>query len=64
MKTITLLIHPDGGLELEASGYHGPDCEAATAFLEEALGKVKERRRKPEHHHRRQHRRQRLKVAS
>ncbi len=48
MKTIELVIEPNGELRIEAMGYHGPDCAKATAFLEAALGKIADRRSKPE----------------
>ena len=51
MKTgsIHITIQPDGELEIEAVDFHGPDCEQATAFIEQALGKVLDRHRKPEY---------------
>jgi hypothetical protein len=33
-------------------GFRGPDCEKATAFLEEALGVVGKKIKKPEYHQR------------
>ena len=51
-KTIEVIVAPDGQLKIDAVGFHGVDCEKATAFLEEALGQVAERRRKPEYHSR------------
>jgi hypothetical protein len=33
-------------------GFKGPDCEKATAFLEEALGVVGQKTKKPEYHQR------------
>ena len=48
MKAIEILVRPDGGIEVEAKGFAGPDCEAATKFVEDALGRVAARRRKPE----------------
>lgn len=49
-KTIEVIIQPDGSLKIDAVGFQGADCEKATAFLEEALGTVAERKRKPEYH--------------
>ena len=43
-------VAADGTLSIDAAGFSGPDCEQATAFLEEALGRIAERRRKPEFH--------------
>lgn len=53
MPEIEIIIHEDGSVTVEGVGFVGPDCEAATRFLEEALGEVKERRRKPEYYQRR-----------
>ena len=52
MKQINVDIAPDGGVEIDAVGFSGPDCEQATRFLEEALGRVTQRDRKPEYHQR------------
>ncbi len=49
-KTIEIVIAPTGQIQIDAVGFKGPDCEQATAFLELALGTVKERVRKPEYH--------------
>ena len=49
-KTIEILIAPTGEIKIDAVGFKGPDCEKATAFLELALGTVKEKARKPEYH--------------
>ena len=54
MKTIEILISPAGQLTINAAGFTGADCEQATAFLEEALGKLAAKQRKPEFHQRRQ----------
>ena len=52
MKTIEVIIGPDGSLKIDAMGFQGADCERATAFLEKALGTVKGRQKKPEHYRR------------
>ena len=49
MRTIEIVVDVQGSVKIEALRFHGPDCEAATRFLEEALGSVQERRRKPEY---------------
>jgi hypothetical protein len=49
MGEIEIIINPDGSVSVEALGFTGPDCEKATAFIEEALGEVQTRRRKPEY---------------
>ncbi len=48
-KTIQITISTDGQINIEAVEFHGPDCESATAFLEQALGKIVNRHRKPEY---------------
>ena len=52
MKTIEVIVDPDGSLKIDAVGFKGADCEKATAFLENALGKVANRQKKPEHYRR------------
>jgi len=48
--TIEVVVSPQGDIVIEAVGFKGADCEAATKFLEEALGVLKARDRKPEYH--------------
>ena len=50
MKTIEVIVKTDGSLKIDALGFTGPDCEKATRFLEEALGKVAGKQKKPEHY--------------
>jgi len=50
MREIEVTIHPDGTISIEAHGYEGADCEDATRFIEQALGKVQQRKRKPEYY--------------
>ncbi len=45
-KNIELVIQPSGEITVEAVGFTGMDCEKATAFLEETLGKVAKRKHK------------------
>ncbi len=49
-RTIEIVIASTGQIQIEAVGFKGPECEQATAFLELALGTVRERARKPEYH--------------
>ncbi len=51
-RTLEILISPTGGIQIDAIGFKGPDCEQATRFLEEALGAVQVRQRKPEYQQR------------
>jgi len=48
MKVIEILISSSGQLNINAVGFSGTDCEKATAFLEQALGKLTAKQRKPE----------------
>ena len=48
-RTIEVIVDTAGQIKIDAVGFQGADCEKATAFLEEALGIVSERRRKPEY---------------
>jgi hypothetical protein len=41
-------ISPDGSLHIEAHGFTGTSCRAATAPLEQALGVVRSRQPKTE----------------
>lgn len=47
-QKITIEIDEAGEVKIEASGFTGRDCLAATKNIEEALGKVSERKAKPE----------------
>ena len=47
-RTIEVIVSPDGGIQIDAIGFKGADCEQATRFLEEALGTVQQKHRKPE----------------
>lgn len=53
-RSIEVIVQPDGQIAIEAMGFSGPDCEKATAFLEQALGVATDRRKKPEYHKRAQ----------
>ena len=49
-RTIEIIIGTSGEIQIDAVGFKGPDCEKATAFLEEALGVVGKKVKKPEFH--------------
>lgn len=38
MKTINLLVRPNGETILETRGFTGEQCQSASRFLEQALG--------------------------
>ena len=48
-RTIEIIIGSTGEIQIDAVGFKGPDCEKATAFLEEALGGVGQKIKKPEY---------------
>ncbi len=48
MKTIEVIVKTDGTLKIDAVGFQGADCEKATRFLEQALGKPTGKQKKPE----------------
>ena len=50
MKMIEVIVQTDGTLKINAVDFSGPDCEKATRFLEEALGKTTGKTKKPEHY--------------
>jgi hypothetical protein len=52
MKTIDVIIDSDGNVEVQTSGFSGPECKQATADLERALGKVTDDRVTSEYHRR------------
>ncbi len=49
-RSIEVIIAPSGEIKIDAVGFKGADCEAATQFLEEALGVVGQKQKKPEYH--------------
>ncbi len=52
MKVVEIIIQASGQLTINAAGFSGTDCEKATAFLEQALGKLTTKQRKPEFYQR------------
>lgn len=49
-QTIEITVSPTGEVQIEAVGFVGSSCKAATKALEEALGKLELRQTKPEYH--------------
>ena len=47
-RKIHVRVSPSGEITVEADGFQGNGCEAATKAIEEALGKPRERNRKPD----------------
>ncbi|MDA0766466.1 MAG: DUF2997 domain-containing protein [Verrucomicrobia bacterium] len=48
-RRIHVRVSPNGEITVEADGFQGQGCEAATKAIEEALGKPRERTRKPDY---------------
>ena len=40
MKIIEMIVSPTGETKIETKGFSGSSCQAASEFLEKALGKV------------------------
>ena len=49
IRRIIVRVSPTGDITVEADGFQGKGCEAATKAIEEALGKTKERVHKPDY---------------
>jgi hypothetical protein len=47
-RRIHVKVSPTGEITVEAEGFKGNGCEAATKAIEDALGKPRERTRKPD----------------
>lgn len=47
-RKILVRVSPNGDIQVEATGFRGNGCEAATQAIEEALGKRTARSLKPE----------------
>ena len=50
MKTIELIIAPDGSVKLTTKGYTGSSCRDGSKFVEEALGVKAAEQLTPEFH--------------
>ena len=48
-RRIHVRVSASGEITVEADGFQGNGCEAATRAIEEALGKPRERTRKPDY---------------
>ena len=47
-RKIHVRVTPTGEITVEAEGFQGKGCEAATKAIEDALGKPRDRTRKPD----------------
>ena len=50
MKTIEVIVSPNGQTRLETKGFAGSQCRDASKLLESALGKITEERLTAEYH--------------
>ncbi len=50
MKTIEVIVSPNGQTRLETKGFAGSQCRDASKLLESALGKTTEERLTAEYH--------------
>ncbi|QEF97879.1 hypothetical protein Mal15_19250 [Stieleria maiorica] len=50
MKTIEIIVAPDGNTRVETSGFTGSDCRQASRSLLQALGQQTSEQLKPEFH--------------
>ena len=48
-QTIEIIISPQGETRLETKGFSGTECQEASRFLEQALGKQTGQRLTPEY---------------
>ena len=64
-RRILVRVSPAGAITVEAEGFQGNGCEAATKAIEEALGKAATRVRKPEYRRQslREENQQRLEIG-
>ncbi len=49
MKSITIIIDEQGGIEIEGHGFKGKACEAKMRSFIEALGETTSSKKKPEY---------------
>ena len=49
MKSITIIVSPDGATKIETSGFTGTSCSEASLFIESALGHKTSEQFKPEY---------------
>ena len=62
-RRIIVRVSPIGEIIVEAEGFQGKGCEAATKAIEDALGKPRERTRKPDFWRQSQHKENRQQLG-
>jgi len=55
MKTIEVIVRPDGKVQVETKGFAGSECRQASAKLEQALGLKSSEHVTAEFHHQAEH---------
>ncbi|MCR9207645.1 MAG: DUF2997 domain-containing protein [bacterium] len=50
MKTIQVIVSPEGSTRVETNGFTGSSCRQASEFLEQALGSRQSERLKADFH--------------
>ncbi len=50
MKSIEIVVAPDGKTTVQTRGFVGSSCQDASRFVEQALGKPTSEQRTPEFH--------------
>ena len=50
MKTIEIIVAPNGQTRVETKGFAGSECREASRFVEQALGQLTDELLKPEFH--------------
>ncbi len=48
MKTIEIVVSPDGKTTVQTKGFVGPSCRDASRFIEQALGTTENEKQTPE----------------
>jgi hypothetical protein len=48
LKTIELIVSPNGSSRVETKGFTGSSCQQASQFLEQALGQKQQERKTPD----------------
>jgi hypothetical protein len=62
-RRILVRVTPAGEITVEADGFQGKGCEAATKAIEDALGQARKRTRKPDFWRRSNRRRSRQQLG-